>query len=336
MDKYQKIEKLGEGTYGIVYKAQNKETGDVVALKRIRLDSEEDGMPCTAIREISLLKELRHANIVRLYDVVHTEKKLTLVFEHMDSDLKKYVDTVGDSIEPSAIRHITRQVLCAVQFCHAHGVLHRDIKPQNVLVSRRLDVRLGDFGLARTYGVPLSGYSREVVTLWYRAPEVLLGSRVYGPPIDMWALGCVMGEVASAGVPLFPGSSARDQVFKIFRVLGAPNSRDWPELMDMPEYEEARYSSIDTKGSGAVAQLAGKIDSDGVDLLSQMLEYNPQRRITADDALEHPYFQNHTQNDSSDSDSSDSLNVAERDNIALGINQHTIPKGSSIAAILSS
>jgi serine/threonine protein kinase len=136
MEKYQKIEKLGEGTYGIVYRAQNKESGIMVALKRIRIDSEEEGVPCTAIREISLLKELKHPNIVKLLDVVHTEKKLTLVFENLDSDLKKFLDSNAGDIPPSTVRVLClikilmQQLLKGIKFCHDNRVLHRDLKPQ--------------------------------------------------------------------------------------------------------------------------------------------------------------------------------------------------------------
>jgi len=136
MEKYQKIEKLGEGRYGVVYKAQNKETGEIVALKRIRLDNEEEGVPCTAIREISLLKELRHPNIVRLYDVLHTERKLTLVFEHLDSDLKKFLDHYSGDIDVALIRHLAHQLLKGMAYCHEHRILHRDLKPQNLLINK--------------------------------------------------------------------------------------------------------------------------------------------------------------------------------------------------------
>ncbi|KAJ2766131.1 cyclin-dependent kinase 5, partial [Coemansia linderi] len=171
-----KIEKLGEGTYGIVYKAQNRETNEVVALKRIRLDNEEEGVPCTAIREISLLKELKHPNIVGLFDVLHTEKKLTLVFEFMDSDLKKFADAYGGDLDPLTVKHLLYQLLCGIAYCHRNRVLHRDLKPQNLLINKRGDLKLGDFGLARAFGIPVRSYSHEVVTLWYRAPDVLMGS----------------------------------------------------------------------------------------------------------------------------------------------------------------
>eukprot|EP00124_Ichthyophonus_hoferi_P005780 Ihof_evm1s951 gene=Ihof_evmTU1s951 len=193
MDKYSKISKLGEGTYGVVYKAQNRETGDVVALKRIRLDSEDEGVPCTAIREISLLKELKHPNIVRLYDVLHTEKKLTLVFEYCEQDLKKYLDSCGGEIDPQQVKSFLYQLLKGVAFCHDHRVLHRDLKPQNLLINKvpHGELKLADFGLARAFGIPVRSYSHEVVTLWYRAPDVLLGSRRYSTSIDIWSAGCI-------------------------------------------------------------------------------------------------------------------------------------------------
>lgn len=216
MDKYQKIDKLGEGTYGIVYKAQNKQSGDIVALKRIRLDNEDEGVPCTAIREISILKDMKHPNIVRLMDVLHTEKKLTLVFEYLDSDLKKYMDTCGEAMEMSVIKSFMQQLLRGIAYCHEHRILHRDLKPQNLLISKKLELKIADFGLARAFGVPVRSFSPEVVTLWYRSPDVLLGSRHYATSIDIWSIGCIFAEMIT-NEPLFPGNTVKDQLTKIFR-----------------------------------------------------------------------------------------------------------------------
>jgi len=192
MEKYRKLDKLGEGTYGVVYQAKNKETGQIVALKRIRLDSEDEGVPCTAIREISLLKELQHKNIVCLYDVIHTEKKLTLVFEYLDQDLKKYIDDHGGFISKPTMKSFLNQLLDGVAFCHEKRVLHRDLKPQNLLINKKTgELKICDFGLARSSGIPVRSYSHEVVTLWYRAPDVLMGSRNYSTPIDIWSIGCI-------------------------------------------------------------------------------------------------------------------------------------------------
>ncbi|CAB4394469.1 unnamed protein product [Rhizophagus irregularis] len=287
MDKYQKIEKLGEGTYGIVYKAQNRDSNEVVALKRIRLDNEEEGVPCTAIREISLLKELKHPNIVRLYDVLHTEKKLTLVFEYLDSDLKKFLDTYGGDLDKDTIKQLMYQLLKGIAFCHEHRVLHRDLKPQNLLINKRGELKLADFGLARAFGIPVRSYSHEVVTLWYRAPDVLMGSRQYSTSIDVWSAGCIFAEMAS-GRPLFPGSSIKDQLLRIFKVLGTPTEETWPRVSQLPEYKSdfAIYNRI------PLESLLPKLDSSGIDLLSQQLiEYQPEKRLSAEDALQHPYFE---------------------------------------------
>jgi len=182
MEKYQKIEKIGEGTYGVVYKAKNRASGEIVALKKIRLEAEDEGIPSTAIREISILKELQHPNIVRLHDVIHTEKKLTLVFEYLDQDLKKFMDT-SENLDPATIKASLYQLLKGVSFCHDRRVLHRDLKPQNLLINKDGDLKLADFGLARAFGIPVRSYTHEVVTLWYRAPDVLMGSRKYSTPV---------------------------------------------------------------------------------------------------------------------------------------------------------
>ncbi|KAJ2723331.1 hypothetical protein GGI07_002684 [Coemansia sp. Benny D115] len=320
MDKYQKIEKLGEGTYGIVYKAQNRETNEVVALKRIRLDNEEEGVPCTAIREISLLKELKHPNIVGLFDVLHTEKKLTLVFEFMDSDLKKFVDAYGGDLDPLTVKHLMYQLLCGIAYCHRNRVLHRDLKPQNLLINKRGDLKLGDFGLARAFGIPVRSYSHEVVTLWYRAPDVLLGSRQYDTSIDIWSVGCIFAEMAS-GRPFFAGTSIESQIMQIFKITGTPidplapnvplppppaqgnpdsfeyrsmqsavadyESRLWPGCSQLPNWRE-NFPPFATLN---MEPLVPKLSPRGIDLLKRLLTLVPEKRISAEQALLHPYFE---------------------------------------------
>ena len=200
MERYQKLEKIGEGTYGVVYKAKDRISAEIIALKKIRLEAEDEGIPSTAIREISLLKELQHANIVRLYDVVHTEKKLTLVFEYLDQDLKQYLDHCEGGLEPGILKSFLYQLLRGVGYCHHHRVLHRDLKPQNLLINREGELKLADFGLARAFGIPVRSYTHEVVTLWYRAPDVLMGSRKYSTPVDIWSIGCIFAEMSSGRV----------------------------------------------------------------------------------------------------------------------------------------
>jgi len=191
------MEKIGEGTYGVVYKAKDRVTGEIIALKKIRLEAEDEGIPSTAIREISLLKELQHPNIVRLYDVVHTERKLTLVFEFLDQDLKKYLDVCDSGLGLPILKSFLYQLLTGVAYCHHHRVLHRDLKPPNLLINREGQLKLADFGLARAFGIPVRSYTHEVVTLWYRAPDVLLGSRKYSTPVDIWSVGCIFAEMAN-------------------------------------------------------------------------------------------------------------------------------------------
>ena len=178
------MDTIGEGTYGVVYKARVRSTGEILALKRIRLEQEEEGVPSTAIREISLLKELRHENIVKLVDVVHLEKKLYLVFEYLDLDLKKHMDSSPHiSNDRMVIKGYVYQMCAGIAFCHSHRVLHRDLKPQNLLIDTETNsLKLADFGLARAFAIPLRAYTHEVVTLWYRAPEILLGAKQYSTP----------------------------------------------------------------------------------------------------------------------------------------------------------
>jgi serine/threonine protein kinase len=284
MEKYLKIEKIGEGTYGTVYKAKVKATGQLVALKKIKLEVEDEGVPSTAIREISLLKELDHPNIVRLMEVIHSENKLYLVFEFLDQDLKKHMDTCRN-LTPELVKSYMLQLLKGIEFCHARRVLHRDLKPQNLLINRSGFIKLADFGLARAFGIPVRAYTHEVVTLWYRAPEILLGQRQYACPVDMWSVGCIFAEMVTRR-PLFPGDSEIDELFRIFRLLGTPTEADWPGVSQLPDYKEC----FPKWQAGDLSASVPGLDPLGVDLLSKMLTFNPATRISAKQALQHPYF----------------------------------------------
>ncbi|KAL7989434.1 hypothetical protein Chor_012100 [Crotalus horridus] len=285
-DVFQKVEKIGEGTYGVVYKARNKQTGQLVALKKIRLDSETEGVPSTAIREISLLKELKHPNIVRLLDVVHNQKKLYLVFEYLNQDLKKYMDSSRTGELPlSLVKSYLYQLLQGVSFCHSHRVIHRDLKPQNLLINEMGAIKLADFGLARAFGVPLRTYTHEVVTLWYRAPEILLGCKYYSTAVDIWSIGCIFAEMVTRKA-LFPGDSEIDQLFRIFRTLGTPTESLWPGVTNLPDYK-GNFPKWPRKDMKVIIP---NLDQDGRDLLLQLLMYDPNKRISAKAALNHQYF----------------------------------------------
>ncbi|CAE6409239.1 unnamed protein product [Rhizoctonia solani] len=288
MSNYVQLEKLGEGTYATVFKGRSRTTNEIVALKEIHLDAEE-GTPSTAIREISLMKELKHVNIVRLHDVIHTETKLVLIFEYCEQDLKKYMDTHGErgALDPNTVRSFMYQLLKGTAFCHDNRVLHRDLKPQNLLINRKGELKLGDFGLARAFGVPVNTFSNEVVTLWYRAPDVLLGSRTYNTSIDVWSCGCIFAEMIT-GVPLFRGRDNQDQLLNIMRIIGTPDERVLRKIAaDSPEIQlkqYPRYPKVPWQ------QVVPKASPQAIDLLERLLQFDPTKRITAQEALSHPYF----------------------------------------------
>ncbi|KAG6857626.1 negative regulator of the PHO system [Tephrocybe sp. NHM501043] len=288
--KYITLEKLGEGTYATVYKGRSKTTNEIVALKEINLDAEE-GTPSTAIREVSLMKELKHVNIVRLHDVMHSESKLTLVFEYCEQDLKKFMDTTGDrgALDPVTVRSFMYQLLKGTAFCHENQVLHRDLKPQNLLINKKGELKVGDFGLARAFGVPVNTFSNEVVTLWYRAPDVLLGSRTYNTSIDLWSCGCIFAEMIT-GTPLFRGRDNQDQLLHIMRIIGTPTDAQFAKMAkDSPEIQIKQYQRYPKMN---FAQVIPKASREAVDLLDQLLKFDPTERITASEALAHPYFTN--------------------------------------------
>ncbi|KAG6814452.1 negative regulator of the PHO system [Tricholoma furcatifolium] len=280
----------GEGTYATVYKGRSKTTNEIVALKEINLDAEE-GTPSTAIREVSLMKELKHVNIVRLHDVMHSESKLTLVFEYCEQDLKKYMDTTGDrgALDPVTVRSFMYQLLKGTAFCHENQVLHRDLKPQNLLINKKGELKVGDFGLARAFGVPVNTFSNEVVTLWYRAPDVLLGSRTYNTSIDLWSCGCIFAEMIS-GTPLFRGRDNQDQLLHIMRIIGTPTDAQFAKMAkDSPEIQIKQYQRYPKMN---LAQVLPKASREAIDLLDRLLKFDPTERITANEALSHPYFTN--------------------------------------------
>lgn len=289
VEDFDKLEKIGEGTYGVVYKAiDTKHNNRTVALKKIRLESEDEGIPSTTIREISLLKELRDHNIVALYDIVHSNSnKIYLVFEFLDMDLKKYMESIpeGQGMSRNMVKKFMVQLVKGIYYCHSHRVLHRDLKPQNLLIDKEGSLKVADFGLARAFGVPLRAYTHEVVTLWYRAPEILLGGKQYSTGVDMWSIGCIFAEMAQRR-PLFSGDSEIDQIFKIFKVLGTPTKETWPEVEYMSDYKE----TFPKWKRQNLASIVTKLDIHGINLLQQLLAFDPAVRISAKRALAHKYF----------------------------------------------
>eukprot|EP00798_Chlamydomonas_sp_ICE-L_P014625 gene14625-20659_t len=280
MEQYERLEEVGNGTYGTVYRARDRNTGEIRAMKKIRLENEEEGVPSNAIREISLLKELNHPCVVRLFDVAQRDRSLYLVFEFMELDLKKHMDASPNfRHDKKLIKTYLWQILSAVTYVHSRRIFHRDLKPQNLLIDRSThQLKLADFGLARAFGVPLRAHTHEVVTLWYRAPEILLGSNSYSTPVDIWSIGCIFAEMCNHH-PLFPGETEIGQLFVIFEALGTPNEATWPGLRDYQDtFPKRRAKRLD--------ELVPSLDPAGLDLLARMLVYSPQNRITAADALQ--------------------------------------------------
>ena len=222
---------------------------------------------------------------------MHTERKLTLVFEYLDQDLKKYLDVCHGGLELPVMRSFLYQLIRGVAFCHQHRVLHRDLKPQNLLINREGELKLADFGLARAFGIPVRSYTHEVVTLWYRAPDVLMGSRRYSTPVDIWSIGCIFAEMSN-GRPLFPGTSESHQLSLIFRALGTPSEEIYPDIVDLPDYSKvsAQQTTIYVAPENFKA-LCPEMDDVMLDLFTHMMHYDPAKRITCAEAMEHPFFQ---------------------------------------------
>ena len=288
LEAYIKLEQLGEGSYATVFRGFSNLTNQVVALKEIRLQ-EEEGTPFTAIREASLLKDLKHANIVTLHDIVHTKSSLTLVFEYLRTDLSQYLENHPGGLSQRNIKLFMFQLLRGLAFCHARRILHRDVKPQNLLISSAGELKLADFGLARAKSVPSHTYSPEVVTLWYRPPDVLLGSTNYTTSLDIWGAGCIFIEMLN-GYPCFPGvRDIFDQLDKIFRVVGTPTEETWPGVSRLPNYRPHKLSYYRASPLARVWPRLQDLNF-GEQLVGLMLELRAGRRVSADQALRHRYF----------------------------------------------
>ncbi|KAG8342097.1 Protein kinase domain [Trypanosoma vivax] len=285
-ERYTRLEKVGEGSYGVVYRCLDNETGHIVAIKRIPLMLKEGGVPATAVREVSLLRELNHPNVVRLLNVTMQDSKLLLIFEYMEQDLHGMLKHRQTPFMGGKLRRIMFQLLLGLHACHSRRFVHRDIKPSNILIDRRESVvKLADFGLGRAFRVPLQTYTTEVMTLWYRAPEVLLGDKRYLPAVDIWSMGCVFAELARCE-SLFTGDTAINQLFSIFQLLGTPTEKTWQGVSALPHHN-VEFPKWTAKPLSTVVPT---LDEDGVDLLQRMLVYNPRERITAFEALQHRWF----------------------------------------------
>ena len=236
-------------------------------LNKVKLESEQEGVPATTIREIVLLKELQHENIVRLLDQSMSEDLIILIFEYLDQDLSKFMElNYPNGMEISTIKSVMCQILKGVKHLHNRKILHRDLKPQNILYTNEGVAKVGDFGLARAFGIPFKYYPQTVVTLWYRPPEIILGSSSYTTSIDIWSVGCIFAEMFTNKV-LFETKSEDEQLSKIYSIVGSPTVEDWPEMVGLPKYEEIKEHVPKQN----LADVIEHIDEDASDLLEKML-----------------------------------------------------------------
>ncbi|XP_039205576.1 serine/threonine-protein kinase MAK isoform X2 [Crotalus tigris] len=285
MNRYTTLKQLGDGTYGSVLLGKSIESGELVAIKRMKRKFytwEE----CMNLREVKSLKKLNHANVIKLKEVIRENDHLYFVFEYMKENLYQLMKDRNKLFPESVIRNILYQILQGLAFIHKHGFFHRDMKPENLLCMGPELVKIADFGLARELRSQ-PPYTDYVSTRWYRAPEVLLRSSVYSSPIDIWAVGSIMAELYTLR-PLFPGTSEVDEIFKICQVLGTPKKSDWPEGYQLAAGMNFRFPqcvSINLK------TLIPNASSEALFLMNTMLNWDPKKRPTASQALKFPYFQ---------------------------------------------
>ncbi|KAL5724763.1 cyclin-dependent kinase [Ranunculus cassubicifolius] len=295
VDEYERLNKIDEGTYGVVYRAKDKKTGEIVALKKVKMEKEREGFPLTSLREINILLSFHHPSIVDVKEVVVGSNldSIFMVMEYMEHDLKGLMESMKQPFSQSEVKCLMLQLLEGVKYLHDNWVLHRDLKTSNLLLNNRGELKICDFGLSRQYGSPLKPYTHLVVTLWYRAPELLLGGKLYSTAIDMWSLGCIMAEFL-AKQPLFNGKTEVDQLDKIFRTIGTPNETIWPGFSKLPgvkvNFVKQPYNLLRKKFPATSFTGSPILSEAGFDLLNKLLTYDPQKRISADEALNHEWF----------------------------------------------
>ncbi|KAM5266172.1 serine/threonine-protein kinase MAK isoform 1-T2 [Hipposideros larvatus] len=285
MNRYTTMRQLGDGTYGSVLMGKSNESGELVAIKRMKRKF-YSWDECLNLREVKSLKKLNHANVIKLKEVIRENDHLYFIFEYMKENLYQLMKDRNKLFPESVIRNIMYQILQGLAFIHKHGFFHRDMKPENLLCMGPELVKIADFGLARELRSQ-PPYTDYVSTRWYRAPEVLLRSSVYSSPIDMWAVGSIMGELYTLR-PLFPGTSEVDEIFKICQVLGTPKKSDWPEGYQLASLMNFRFPQcvpINLK------TLIPNASNEAIQLMTEMLNWDPKKRPTASQALKHPYFQ---------------------------------------------
>eukprot|EP00002_Diphylleia_rotans_P026105 TRINITY_DN5194_c0_g1_i3.p1 TRINITY_DN5194_c0_g1~~TRINITY_DN5194_c0_g1_i3.p1 ORF type:complete len:582 (-),score=128.42 TRINITY_DN5194_c0_g1_i3:599-2344(-) len=289
MENYENLGTIGEGTYGVVMKARHRETGQIVAIKKFKDNEDDDQVRKTALREVRILKQLRNDNVVNLIDVFRRKGKLYLVFEHADHTVLEDLERFPMGLEDFEIKKILYQLIASIEFCHTHNIVHRDVKPENLLITKNGVLKLCDFGFARTLGGPGAKYTDYVATRWYRAPELLVGDTEYSKPVDIWAIGCMVAELKN-GAPLFPGESDIDQLRLIMRAFG-PLPRCLVEVFEKnPLFKNSAAPTVTSEEIQSIPDRFSWYSPDLMSLLMSCLAYEPSRRATAAELLKHPFF----------------------------------------------
>lgn len=291
VEEFECLNKIEEGAYGVVFRAKDKKSNQVVALKRLKMEKEREGFPITSLREVDTLLKAQHQNVVTVREIVvgSNMDKIYMVMDYVEHDLKSLMQySMKKPFQTSEVKNLMIQLLRGIAHLHDNWIIHRDLKTSNLLLSHKGILKIADFGLAREYGSPLKEYTPIVVTLWYRSPELLLGVKKYSTSVDIWSVGCIFGELMLMKA-LFPGKNEKDQLDKIFKDLGTPNDKIWAEFKDLPLTKRLTFPNFpyNTLRGRFGAYLSDK----GFELINKFLTYDPERRITAESALKHEYFQ---------------------------------------------
>ncbi|XP_045161517.1 cyclin-dependent kinase 11B-like [Mercenaria mercenaria] len=291
VEEFSCLNKIEEGTYGVVYRARDKKTDEIVALKRLKMEKEKEGFPITSLREINTLLKAQHTNIVTVREIVvgSNMDKIYIVMDYVEHDLKSLMapETMKQPFLVGEVKTLMLQLLRGVQHLHDNWIIHRDLKTSNLLLSHKGILKIGDFGLAREYGEPLKQYTPIVVTLWYRSPELLLGIKEYSTPIDMWSVGCIMAEFLVMKA-IWQGKTEIEQLQLIFKDLGTPTEKIYPGVMDLPGMKKCVF--IEYPYNTLRNKFGQYLSDQGFNLLNRFLTYNPSKRIAAGEALKHEYF----------------------------------------------